>query len=202
MTDITKRLFLPGAGGDPGFWRPVGERLPASWSKHYLGWPGLGDQPSDPAVRGFDDLVRRVETHLDEGPVDLIAQSMGGVVAMAACLRRPEKIRRLVLTATSGGVDAAQAAAFDWRNSYARNYPQAADWIRQVRIDFTSRIPTVSQPALLLWGDADPISPVAVGERLAELLPSASLHIIAGGDHDLAITHAEALARLIEAHLA
>jgi pimeloyl-ACP methyl ester carboxylesterase len=71
-----------------------------------------------------------------------------------------------------------------------------------VRIDFTSRIPTVSQPALLLWGDADPISPVAVGERLAELLPSASLHIIAGGDHDLAITHAEALARLIEAHLA
>jgi hypothetical protein len=26
----------------------------------YFGWPGLGDQPHDPTVRSFDDLVARV----------------------------------------------------------------------------------------------------------------------------------------------
>ncbi|THG87146.1 alpha/beta fold hydrolase [Pseudomonas sp. A-1] len=57
-------------------------------------------------------------------------------------------------------------------------------------------------PVLLLWGDADPISPVRVGQRLAELLPRAELHVIPGGGHDLGFTHAGEVARLIDRHLA
>lgn len=55
-------------------------------------------------------------------------------------------------------------------------------------------------PVLLLWGDADPISPIRVGQRLAELLPRAELHIIPGG-HDLGFTHADEVASLIDRHL-
>src|SRR6202000_2380728 len=29
--DTRRLLFLPGAGADPAFWRPLGDRLPASW---------------------------------------------------------------------------------------------------------------------------------------------------------------------------
>lgn len=58
----------------------------------------------------------------------------------------------------------------------------------------------VAQP--LLWGDADPISPVAVGQRLAALLPQAQLHVFAGGDHDLGHALAHEVAPLIDAHLA
>jgi pimeloyl-ACP methyl ester carboxylesterase len=57
-------------------------------------------------------------------------------------------------------------------------------------------------PTLLLWGDSDPISPIRVGERLASLLPNAHLHIVQGGDHDLAETHAAAIGPLIDKHLA
>ena len=61
MADAEPRvLFLPGVLGAPEFWHPVGERLPRAWEKVYFGWPGLGDQPPDPAVRGFDDLVALV----------------------------------------------------------------------------------------------------------------------------------------------
>jgi pimeloyl-ACP methyl ester carboxylesterase len=56
-------------------------------------------------------------------------------------------------------------------------------------------------PVLFLWGDADPISPVKVGEKLAALLPHANLHIFAGADHDLAYTHAAEVAALIDQHL-
>jgi pimeloyl-ACP methyl ester carboxylesterase len=54
---------------------------------------------------------------------------------------------------------------------------------------------------LLLWGDRDPISPLAVGERLRVLAPDARLHVVAGGEHDLAVTHAGELAPLVAAHL-
>jgi len=56
-------------------------------------------------------------------------------------------------------------------------------------------------PVLLLWGEADPISPVAVGERLAALLPQGRLEVIPGADHDLGMLHADRVAPLIDAHL-
>jgi pimeloyl-ACP methyl ester carboxylesterase len=152
-------------------------------------------------VNSIADLAGMVEAELGERPVDLIAQSMGGVVAMMVAARHPGRVRRLVLTVTSGGVDMAGLTRFDWRANYRRTYPNAADWITRERIDLTSQIPGIACPTLLLWGDADPISPVAVGERLLGPLPDAKLHVVAGGDHDLAQTHAADLAPLVEAHL-
>ena len=94
-------LFLPGAGGSASFWRPVADRLDADRPKRFFAWPGLGNEPADPNVHGFDDLVAIVLGELFE-PADIVAQSMGGVVAIRAALKAPDKVRRLVLTGTSG----------------------------------------------------------------------------------------------------
>jgi pimeloyl-ACP methyl ester carboxylesterase len=193
-------VFLPGASGNPDFWRPVGERLPASWDKVFLGWPGLGDQPPDPAVRSFDDLVDRVEAVLTR-PADLVAQSMGGVVAMRVALRYADRVRRLVLTATSGGVDVAGLGGSEWRPHYRRLFPAAADWIMGERPDHTTELGRVTAPTLLLWGDSDDVSPLAVGRHLGSLLPNARLSIVAGGDHAFAHEHADEVASLVAAHL-
>ncbi len=194
-------LFLPGAGADPNFWRPVGERLPAHWDKVYLGWPGLGDQPAQPGVEGLEGALGLVDAQMEGGPVDLLAQSMGGLVAMLTVLRHPAKVRRIVLSVTSGGLDMEAFGAADWRETYRRSHPQAADWITTVRTDLAAQLPTVLQPTLLLWGDADPISPVAAGERLRDLLPDARLHVAAGGGHDVVHVRAAEVAPLIQAHL-
>jgi pimeloyl-ACP methyl ester carboxylesterase len=60
---------------------------------------------------------------------------------------------------------------------------------------------SIAAPVLLLWGDADSISPIAVGRRLLELLPNARLHVVKGGGHDLAVTHADEVAAIIQEHL-
>ena len=198
---MRKVLFLPGVGADPAFWRATGNRLPGAWDKAYLGWPGLGHQPHDPAVQSFDDLTTYAEAALGDGPVDIVAQSMGGAIALQLALRDPRRIRRLVLAVTAGGLDVAALGAFDWRPDYALEYPKAATWILDARPDYTPDLARVTQPTLLLWGDADPISPVAVGERLRDLLPNAYLHIVKGGDHGLAVSHAAEVAPLIHAHL-
>ena len=54
---------------------------------------------------------------------------------------------------------------------------------------------------LLLWGDADPISPTAVGRHLAAVLPRAELVIVPRGDHALAHDRADEIAPLIERHV-
>jgi pimeloyl-ACP methyl ester carboxylesterase len=196
-----KLLFLPGAAGDPAVWQPVGERLPAAWTKTYLDWPGLGNQPPSATVNGFDDLVARVEAQLGDEPVDLLAQSMGGVVALRVALNHPTKVRRLVLTATSGGIDMTQRGASDWRPEYRAHYPNAAGWITAPVPDLTDRLSEIAHPTLLLWGDADAISPVAVGQRLWQLLPRATLITVPGGNHDFVRERAADLVATITQHL-
>jgi pimeloyl-ACP methyl ester carboxylesterase len=187
---------MPGVSGDPDFWRPVGERLPEAWRKVRLAWPGLGVQSPDPEIRSFDDLTTLAARELNE-PCDLLAQSMGGIVAMRLALRHPHNVRRIVLTATSGGLDVTGLGGSDWRSDYLRAHPNAPGWITAERPDHTAVLHKVFQPTLLLWGDADPISPVRVGERLASILPNATLKIIAGGDHMFARDRAQNIVKLI-----
>jgi pimeloyl-ACP methyl ester carboxylesterase len=194
-------LFLPGAGGDRTFWRPLGDRLPATWEKIYFGWPGLGAQPPSPAVNGWDDLVSLVEAEIGDEPVDLLAQSMGGAIALQVALKHPQKVRRLVLAVTSGGVDMEGVGAADWRSDYQQAFPQSAAWMLEPWPDLTREIVQITQPTLLLWGDRDPISPIGVGERLAGLLPNAMLKIIPQGDHGFVSDRPEAILDDILAHL-
>jgi pimeloyl-ACP methyl ester carboxylesterase len=197
---MRKTLFLPGAGGSPDFWKPVGAQLPENWPKQYFGWPGLGNQPHDPAIKSMDDLVHLVVARIDE-PVDLVAQSMGGVIASRVALAHPTLVRRLVLCVTSGGVDMASLGAGDWRPDYRKSFPSAAPWITAARASPSLPVENIKAPTLLIWGDADPISPIAVGRHLEARLPNAQLEIVAGGGHDLAGTHAELVAGLIARHL-
>jgi pimeloyl-ACP methyl ester carboxylesterase len=202
MTAASRLFFLPGAGADSGFSRGVGDRLAARSDKVYFGWPGLGHQPPRPDVTSLDDLVRLVEAALDARQVDLLAQSMGGLIAMLVTLKHPAKVRRLVLSVTAAGVPMARLGASDWHGSYYREYPGAASWLRDIRANLSSELPRVTQPVLLLWGDKDPISPVSVGEYLLGLLPKARLHIVRGGEHDLVEARADEVVPVIERHLA
>lgn len=200
---ISRRvLFLPGASGAGEFWRPVAERLPDSWDKVLFDWPGLGAVPSDPSVSSFDDLADMVIQQLD-GQADLVAQSMGGVVAIKVALARPEMVRRLVLTATSGGVDLGQFNAADWRAEYRAEYPNAAAFVTEPHSeDHTSQLASIAAPTLLLWAADDAISPPDVGRFLQQKLKQARLVVLQKGEHMFARDLADQVAPLIEEHLA
>jgi pimeloyl-ACP methyl ester carboxylesterase len=193
-------LFLPGASGNTDIWRPVSSRLRHRGRRHFLSWPGFGDAPADASVRGIDDLVARVVASI-RGPVDLLAQSMGGVIAIRAALARPDLVRHLVLAVTSGGIDVTSLGAIDWRPMFRARFPGLPRWFDDASDDLTDRLGELSLPVLLLFGDADPISPVAVGERLAALMPRAELVVVSGGTHDLVSERAEDIVPCIDKHL-
>lgn len=193
-------IFLPGATGDGGFWRNVGNRLPAVWDAHYLSWPGLGNQPAHPEVAGIDDLTVLAAKSLQE-PSAIVAQSMGGLIALQLALRTPELVSHLVLVATSGGIDVAAHGGIDWRPDFLAAFPKTAKWILTEKPDLTRQLAQLKIPTLLLWGDDDPISPVAVGKYLLQQISSARLEVIAGGRHALGFDLPEVVAPLVCAHL-
>ncbi len=198
---MTSVLFLPGAAGDPAFWQPVADRLPGAWRKTLLGWPGLGDQPSNPDVNGWTDLYRIVEREIG-GPVAIVAQSMGGVLAMQAALAHRESITHLVLTATSAGIDLARFDVQDWRDDYRRAFPNAQPWVYERAPVLEADVRRLAIPTLLIWATRDPISPIDVGRHLAALLPNATLRAIDDDSHVFARERPDDVARMIASHLA
>lgn len=196
-----KLLFLPGASGNTAVWRPLSDRLDHGGARQFLGWPGFGPTPPQPGITKLSDLVQLLKREISS-PVTLLAQSMGGVIAVMAALELPRLVRRLVLSVTSGGLDLASLGAFDWRPQYRKENPDWPRWFEDDRTDLTSRLHELTAPVLLLWGDSDPISPVAVGERLASLLPNAELLVVEGGTHYLVEERAEQVAPYVQRHLA
>jgi pimeloyl-ACP methyl ester carboxylesterase len=83
LTPAETLLFLPGALGNTSLWQPVAGLLQHPGAKRFVAWPGFGETPPDPLLAGLDDLATGIAAQID-GPVDPLAQSMGGIVAVLA----------------------------------------------------------------------------------------------------------------------
>jgi poly(3-hydroxyoctanoate) depolymerase len=198
---VTPLVFLPGAGGSASFWRPVAERLSQVGECHLLRYPGFDGAEAEPGVESLDDLYRWVLDRLPPGASHLVAQSMGGVLAARLAIEHPQRVARLVLAATSGGVDVRRLGAAEWRDEYVRALPDVPRWFAEDRTDLTAALGSIRAPTLLLWSDADPISPLAVARFLGERIPGARLATVAGGTHAFAAERPDEVAAIVRAHL-
>ncbi len=198
---MSSLVFLPGAGGAAAFWAPVAERLADLGPTLLLGYPGFADSPVEPSIDSLDHLFRWLEERLPVEPSHVIAQSMGGVLAARLAIERPELVSRLVLVATSGGVDVARLGGAEWRPDLRASRPTAPSWFIDDRTDLTDRLGEIRARTLLLWSDADPISPLAVAELLRARIAGARLAVVAGGTHAFASERPDEVAALVRAHL-
>jgi poly(3-hydroxyoctanoate) depolymerase len=193
-------VFFPGAGGRVEFLRPIGERLARRRTTMLCEYPGLGGVAPNPALQTLSDLQQHLLASLPER-FDLVTMSMGGVLGLRIALEHPERIRKLVLMATSGGVDVAALGGLDWRDTFRRVQPNVPGWFLEDRSDLTHQLAQITQPTLLVYGDADLIAPPEVGQLLQQHLPNAQLEIIPDATHDLEIEFPDLIAAFIEAHL-
>ena len=180
--DVERLLFLPGASGVARFWQPVIDRLGASVEHVAFDYPGFGGNPPDPALSSLEQLTDWIETYVDR-PVAILAQSMGGSIAMQLALRNHALVRRLVLTGTSGGVSMDRFNVAEWREKYRKEFPGNPRWFTDDRTDLSKRVANLPMPCLLVFGTRDPVAPLTVGEYLAELLPDARLMTVDTDSH-------------------
>jgi len=199
MSRPEQAIYIPGIRGEAAFWTPVASRVATLTPSVILRYPwASGGGPIDEAD-SVNQLADAVVARIDK-PTALVAQSLGGVVAVLAASRCTSLVTHLVLIATSGGVPIGELGVADWHTPFFEAYPHVPRWVAEPH-DLSEQLRQLTMPALLLWGDADPISPVGIGERLLSLLPSAELEVMAGGEHDLAMRHAGTVAAVIRRHL-
>lgn len=195
-------VFLPGARGLGAFWRPVAERLANLGKATLVGYPGFEPGlPAMPQPSSMDDLLAWLVERLPPGESDVVAQSMGGVLAVRLALDLPERVSSLTLAATSGGVDAASLGAADWRADPGARAPGAPRLFVDDRTEVAGRLADIRAPTLLLWSDSDPVSPPAIGSFLQARIPGARLALVPGGTHAFASERPDEVASLIRSHL-
>ena len=199
--DMKQIFFLPGASGSTQFWHPVQQALADTYQSHVIGYPGFGHTPSIHNLNNFEQLTDYVISQIQQ-PCYLVAQSMGGIFAVAAALAKPELVQGLVLAATSGGINLDCFHVADWRQMYKEEYLTHPDWFITTQTSYEDQLQHIQCPSLLLWGEIDPISPIAVGEYLQQQLTQVELYIIAQGQHHFAKTHADEVSHLIRTFLA
>ncbi|ENV04077.1 MULTISPECIES: alpha/beta fold hydrolase [Acinetobacter] len=193
-------IFLPGASGRTTFWHPIIEKLPQHYQTKIIGYPGFGDTPESFEVKSFEDLTNHVVDQINEESV-IVAQSMGGIFAVAAALQKTQLVKGLVLIATSGGINLERFNVQDWREAYRQAFLKYPDWFVTTNANYEEFLSDINIETLLIWGDNDPVSPVQVGQYLNQKFENSTLYVVKGGDHQLAEKHADEVSVQIKTYL-
>jgi poly(3-hydroxyoctanoate) depolymerase len=99
-------LLINGLGAHTRMWHNLEERLVGHRVVAFDA-PGTGESQTPPTPLTIPVLARfatDVLDHVGVGRADVLGYSMGGVVAQQLAIQSPERVRRLVLVATSVGL--------------------------------------------------------------------------------------------------
>ena len=197
-------ILVPALATTARLWRPQAEALAATHDVVVVDLPGHGRAPGPFTIEA---AAARVTDAIDAAadPPLLCGISLGATVAALACLSRPGRVRRLVL---SGGVAhppavlavqrfvarmlpvsamarlaAAQQGpdgAADMRSIGKRTY--LAGLRELARTDLRPRLGEITSPTLVVCGERDEVNQ-PLSRELAAGIPDAELRIIPGVGH-------------------
>lgn len=198
-------VLLHGLAGSARWWSKNIPALAEEFCVIAMDLPGFGD--SHPGS-GFDlhEAAGEVVEALDRLDIDrasVVGHSMGALVASGMAADFPDCVDRLVLV---------DAAVFSFHRGLMRRTFGAVGILRSVPLgfyptlvrdalrsgplriasatfqvllaDWTSKLPSIVAPTLVVWGEDDSLTPMAIGERMVEEIPDAELAVIRDAGHN------------------
>jgi 3-oxoadipate enol-lactonase len=158
---------------------------------------GLGESGRGAVPLGVDTFAADLAALLDQFGITrtmLMGVSLGGFVAQALTLLRPDLVSRLVLVSTAAKIFAGHAERREARNNEIRRHGMASAADHQLESHFPSDF-AADHPAVIAWYRNhylanDPESYIAIMDDLGRFDSSTHLHaincptLIVAGDHD------------------
>lgn len=172
-----------------------------------------GLPPDPWGTADFTACVLEVMDRLRISRPHILGHSFGGRIALDLAARHSERIHKLVLVSSAGLLPprsvgyhvrtglarvARRIAKYGGRRGlavrdriyskvaspdYAQAGPMRATFVKVVNEDLAALLPSIQASTLLVWGDRDTETPLALGRRMVRLIPGAALAIIAGAGH-------------------
>lgn len=213
-------VLLHGLSGSWRWWRHTVPALREHYRVHVPELIGFGGSrgavrhPTMPEMAGL--LVRWLDA-IGIDRAHFVGHSMGAQVGVHLAGRWPDRIDHLVLSDAAGIPHSLApshlmtvASELIWPRAWGRlgflptivldalrTGPRTL--VRSIRSivadDIRPLLPRVAVPTLLLWGEHDPITPVADAEVIARLVPGARLVVIPGASHNPMADRPEAFNR-------
>ena len=210
----TPLLFLNGVGADIAAAAPLLTQIHGRevWT---VDMPGVGGSPNallPYTAPTMAAVVMEIADHIGHSSIDIAGFSWGGALAQQIAVQFPQRVRHLVLMATSPVVAApgiGWGALFDddMRTSglkmpaatalgLAYQTTAMAGWASVGLLPSLKDLPT-----LILMGENDGVMPASYGQMLADLIDGAKLEVVPGGSHLFPFTNSAAVATRIMAFL-
>ncbi|GAC1325968.1 MAG: hypothetical protein NVSMB13_10000 [Mycobacteriales bacterium] len=119
--------------------------------------------------------------HAVDGPVDVVGHDLGGTLAIALAAARPDLVRRLVVV---GGGSRRAMLTRGWRTPGRGSPAVLLGYARGIGSNRPALPAQAVERALVLWGAADRLTPIAAGQALARALgPTAVTVTLPGVGH-------------------
>jgi pimeloyl-ACP methyl ester carboxylesterase len=197
-------VLLHGLAGSGGWWQRNLPALTGAFRVTVIDLPGFGS--SHPEARLIlDELPAQLAALLGDRGIErahIMGHSMGGLVAGGLAADHPELVDRLVL------VDAGFLSLDPvWRHrvtGLVKTLPWSwtilpllvRDVIRSgplrmarataevLRKDWRDKLPAITAPTLVVWGEHDRVCNPRIGEQIVAAVPGAQLVIVRGAGHN------------------
>ncbi|MEO6488111.1 MAG: alpha/beta fold hydrolase [Thermoanaerobaculia bacterium] len=203
----TPVVLIHGLGGSADWWRRNFEGLAEDHLVSAVDLVGFGRnrffwrRSSLPLsfVEIASLLIRWIETSFEE-PVHLAGHSMGGHIAIHVAAQRPELVRSLTLVSATGIPFELKPGrhlehlvvprrALSFLTTLARDVLRsgptslALAFARLLRDDARPLMRELRMPVLLVWGEHDPMVPVAYAKQIVAEIPQSRLAVIPTSGH-------------------
>lgn len=165
--------------------------------------------------RGVEDILAWMQA-LGLERADFCGHSMGGQLCMRLAAAHPRRVRRLVLANASGLPLNVRLVPLAWRglrsggHTGLRFAPTAVQTALQagplvlwsalrdlLADDVRAVLGRIEAPTLIVWGDADVVVPLELGQALHQALPHSRLVVLHGAGHNVIYERADEFNRLV-----
>lgn len=185
--------------------------------------PGLTEKLEE--VWNIDNYVDWLNKKINQKMI-LIGHSNGGRIALAFCLKYPQKVEKLVLIDSAGiyhhelpirlkriifkyiakfgrkVTSSERTRKFLYKLSRESDYEKASPIVKKtmvnlITLDLRNSLDKIKVPTFIIWGKRDKATPLADGKLMHQLIKNSKIYIIETAKHSPQFTHTEEVVQKI-----
>jgi pimeloyl-ACP methyl ester carboxylesterase len=200
-------VLVHGLAGSTAWWRRNVDMLSRHYTVYLVDLPGFGamrQYRQQFSVAGAAEWLNDLFDILNVGRVSLVGHSMGGLIAALFAARWPDRLTKLILAAPAIGLSRTAVSTFFLplarqlmsvdprfiptltRDTARAGFSTLLRAARELlRMNIERELAQITAPCLLVWGQRDPLVPLALGRPLQAKIRHSRLCILPNAGHIL-----------------